>query len=324
MIGGYDMKYSIIITVYNGEKYLYKCISSVINQTYKNYELIIVDDGSTDNTKQIANQFKYDNIKYFYKENGGVSDARNFGISKVTGEYFMFVDADDYISINALEIVNKNIILNTDILSFNIVLKDNNDNDIKYIKKPIFNNFDGEKAIINYIENCDYFDTPVAYVYRTKYFKDNQFLYAKGRVHEDFGLTPLVIIKAKHINSIPDFLYFYVQSKNSITRNQNMEKLANKARDMIYHFDYLYMTVNNDPNINKYTKLVFNSFIANAVISRAVLLKGKKRKQYIKEIKRRKMARLLLSNSINRLIKKTLIKISPNIYFIISRKKRGI
>ena len=75
-----------------------------------------------------------------------------------------------------------------------------------------------------------------------KYFRDNNFFYAKGKVHEDFGLTPLVILKARHLNAIPDFLYFYVQSENSITREQNMEKLANKVWDMIYHFDYLYFS----------------------------------------------------------------------------------
>lgn len=317
------MKYSIVIPVYNGEKYLSKCLDSVINQTYDDYEIIIVDDGSTDNTKKIIMSYKNDKIKYFYKENGGVSDARNYGISKVSGEYFMFVDADDYISTDTLKIIDKGINRNTDILSFNIALKDNLGNDITSIRKPIFHDIDGERAIIRYIEKGGLFDTPVAYVYRTKYFVDNNFLYAKGKVHEDFGLTPLVIIKARHLNAIPDFLYFYVQSENSITREQNMEKLANKVWDMIYHFDYLYMTVNNDPEISDHAKTIFNSFIANAVINKAVFLKREKYKQYIKEIKDRKISNLLLSNSTGRAIKKTLIKINPHLYLRIFKKRRG-
>ncbi|MBP3707033.1 MAG: glycosyltransferase family 2 protein [Clostridia bacterium] len=91
---------SIIIPAYNAEKYLQRCLESVVNQTYKNIEIIIVNDGSTDNTESIIIRYqkKYKSIKYFKKENNGVSDARNYGIAQASGEYFCFVDADDYVS----------------------------------------------------------------------------------------------------------------------------------------------------------------------------------------------------------------------------------
>lgn len=96
---------SVIIPVYNAEKYLKKCIYSVINQTYKQIEIIVVDDGSTDNSKVILEKIiaKNNNVKYFYKTNGGQGSARNLGMSKAKGKYLMFVDADDWIDKEMIE-----------------------------------------------------------------------------------------------------------------------------------------------------------------------------------------------------------------------------
>jgi len=93
-------KVSVIIPVYNAEKYLHKCVDSVLNQTLDDIEIILVDDGSTDNSPAICDDYerKYNNIKVFHKENGGVSSARNVGLDNATGEYVGFVDSDDYIA----------------------------------------------------------------------------------------------------------------------------------------------------------------------------------------------------------------------------------
>lgn len=99
-----DYLVSIIIPVYNSEKYIKRCLNSVLNQTYKNIEIVIVDDGSTDNSFFEINKFKDRRIKYFKKENEGVSIARNYGIKRAVGEYLLFVDSDDYI---AKEMVNE-------------------------------------------------------------------------------------------------------------------------------------------------------------------------------------------------------------------------
>ena len=93
------MKISIIVPIYNIENYIEKCLTSIINQTYNNYELILVNDGSTDSSETICKKIAKENkqIKYFYKKNGGLSDARNYGIRKSSGEYLMFVDGDDFL-----------------------------------------------------------------------------------------------------------------------------------------------------------------------------------------------------------------------------------
>lgn len=105
-----DVDVSIVIPVFNTEKYLTACISSVLSQTYKRYELVIVNDGSTDNSREIAKGFeeKYpDIIRVFDKENGGLSSARNYALERVRGEYVTFLDSDDYISDDYLETLMK-------------------------------------------------------------------------------------------------------------------------------------------------------------------------------------------------------------------------
>ena len=104
-------KISVIIPVYNVEKYLDKCIMSVINQSYKNLEIIIVDDGSTDNSRVLCDKYaKIDNrIKVFHKKNGGLSDARNFGLKHATGEFIAFLDSDDWVDKDLYKILYDNI-----------------------------------------------------------------------------------------------------------------------------------------------------------------------------------------------------------------------
>lgn len=106
-------KISIIVPVYNVEKYLDRCINSLVRQTFKSYEILLIDDGSTDNSGDICDQFseKYSNIRVFHLKNGGVSRARNFGIEKALGDYIMFCDSDDYVDKQWCEILYNYIIL---------------------------------------------------------------------------------------------------------------------------------------------------------------------------------------------------------------------
>ena len=100
-------KISIIIPIYNIERYLHRCLDSVLNQTFEEWQAILVDDGSTDKSGEIAEEYAAKDNRFVvtHKENGGLSDARNVGISKATGEYIMFVDGDDFIHPQAMEII---------------------------------------------------------------------------------------------------------------------------------------------------------------------------------------------------------------------------
>lgn len=107
-------KYSIVMPVYNSSNFLDRSISSIVNQSLKNWELIIVDDGSTDNSSEIIKKYAdiNDNIKYYYQENSGPGKARNLGISKCNGDYICFIDADDYFESDYLTAVNDELLKN--------------------------------------------------------------------------------------------------------------------------------------------------------------------------------------------------------------------
>lgn len=121
-------KISIIVPIYNMEKHLSKCINSIINQSYKNIEIILVNDGSKDKSINICNQYskKYSNIIVIDKNNEGVSVARNVGIEKATGDWIMFLDPDDTIEKNIVEILLKNVDVDTDIISCSCKVDDGN------------------------------------------------------------------------------------------------------------------------------------------------------------------------------------------------------
>ena len=121
------MKISVIIPVYNVYDYLEKCLNSLVKQTDKNFEVIIVNDGSTDNSQEIIDKFvlENDNMYSFKKENGGQASARNFGLQKATGEYILFLDSDDYYEPNTIEILKKE--ANADIVAFKMYIDDKNE-----------------------------------------------------------------------------------------------------------------------------------------------------------------------------------------------------
>lgn len=95
---------SVIIPVYNVEEYVKRCLDSVLEQTYHNLEVIVVNDGATDNSAKVIKSISDNRIRYFEKENGGQATARNFGLDVATGDYIVMVDSDDYISKNLVEI----------------------------------------------------------------------------------------------------------------------------------------------------------------------------------------------------------------------------
>lgn len=119
----FDIKFSVIVPVYNSEKYLGKCIDSILAQSYSNWELILVDDGSEDSSKQICEYYSHDNksIKFVSKSNGGPSSARNAGLEKAVGNYILFLDSDDALSDRCLEVINVHLLdKNPDCLIFGI------------------------------------------------------------------------------------------------------------------------------------------------------------------------------------------------------------
>ncbi|MGN1327029.1 MAG: glycosyltransferase family 2 protein, partial [Clostridia bacterium] len=141
-------KVSVIVPIYNVEKYITKCLESLANQTLEDIQIILVNDGSTDNSGKIAKEYadKYSNIIYLEKENGGLSDARNYGLKYATGDYISFVDSDDYVNkelySNLINYMNNDY----DMVKFNIVKVNIEGKKISENYSPVFDNKTGEEA----------------------------------------------------------------------------------------------------------------------------------------------------------------------------------
>ncbi len=306
------MTFSVIVPVYNVEKYLSKCLDSILGQSYNDFEIIVVNDGSPDNSQQIIDEYatKYpQKIKAFTKQNGGLSDARNFGIERACGDYILFVDSDDYISSQLLEVLNNKLTQNNvDVIRYNaqvIVANNQNGETLFFPETDVIN---GTQALNKLIDNKQYFEPAPFYAYKRQYWQNNSFLFPVGKYHEDFGLIPEVIIKAKTFCSVNHIGYFYVQSDSSIMRTVNEQKDNQRAFDGLAHFDHLYCVCQNNIT-DKKVRDKFNSYIANSVIVRINFVYGDVKKQYLKELKKRKVYNLLLSDTFARKIKKIIIKI---------------
>ena len=210
------MKISIIIPIYNSEKYLHILLESVINQTYKDIEIILVNDGSTDNSLNICEEFKRkDNrIKLCNKSNGGVSSARNKGIEIATGEYITFIDSDDYVDINYIEMLVNNIEDGYLIKIFNNKKLDTKIGKYEFIKKVLVNEVTGgcwgylfDKKILDF--NNIRFDSNTSYM-------------------EDTIFVMEYLMQVENVKLIRENLYHYEAKKGSLTSSRdNIEEKIN-------------------------------------------------------------------------------------------------
>ena len=196
-------KVSIIVPCYNDEKYIERCLNSLINQEYSNIEILCIDDGSKDNTKKIIKNFleKDSRIKYFYKENGGLSSARNYGLKYIDGYYCCFIDSDDYVdSTYVSKLVNS--------------IEKNN----AYIAVCEFYRVYGKHTTHKEMKRKDIenFIVPAAWnkLYISKYFKDITF--PEGLWYEDLATIPKYIMMHNKVSIVNESLYFYIQNPKSI------------------------------------------------------------------------------------------------------------
>lgn len=259
---------SIIVPVYNSEKYLTECIESIINQTYKNIEVILVDDFSPDNSFEICERFaKKDNrIKFFRKQkNEGVSEARNFGLQKSKGDYICFVDSDDYLENNYVECLllraqegdldltfcRYNVVLGETVtklyeLSLEQFVKNKQykyyfDKSFKQSNKP------------NIKDDCNLELSKVTFsaCWRTLYKKDfltnNNISFVKDLFYgEDLIFVVSCLIKTNKVDVVDKFLYNYRESLNSITRSFNFKFVEQVEKFSKIFFELIGSTLQPD------------------------------------------------------------------------------
>lgn len=231
---------SVIVPVYNVEKYLDKCIKSITNQSYRNIEIIIVNDGSTDSSGILSDEWqKKDNrIRVIHKENGGLSDARNVGIDASNGDWITFVDSDDYISENAID----EMLSVAEEGNYDIVIADAihvfGAEEAPFYGYSVKKHYNSEEAICKLWYQKSYLPSAWGKIYRKNIWKDIRF--TKGILFEDVDIMHELFFRAHDICYIDAGLYAYVHRENSITtqdfseRDLDILKICDKIIDFTY------------------------------------------------------------------------------------------
>lgn len=265
---------SVIIPVYNVEKYLRKCLDSVMHQTLQNFEVIIVNDGSTDSSLEIIDEYskKYPNkVRAFNKKNGGLSSARNFALEKSRGEYITFLDSDDYLDEDYLERLFTEAKLNNSDMVCSGQKKVTEDGKVlAVLSYPMIK---GKKCVLRRLNIS-------GKIYKREYIEKHQMKFALGKTYEDdpFNLTMLFL--AQNFRIINYEGYNQLVREGSITSKKiNVDKIPFEALESSISYVIDHKNEINDYEIFEYTVLsFFTYFIFQANKKHLYLKKGKERK----------------------------------------------
>ncbi len=283
------MKISIIIPVYNSEKYLKQCLDSILCQSYKNLEIVLVDDGSKDSSLKICNEYakKDDRVKVFSKKNGGTSSARNYGLKQVTGDYIIFVDNDDYILeensfSNLATLLEKS---KPDILLHNCIYYWENTSKFTYPKT----NFDRDKILnktkyeaLDYlIKNNIYTYTVWDKVIKASIIKDNNISFSEGKRNEDseFCIKLLELSKSYDYCNKPCYVY---RKLHSYAQTSTLKYEHTKDLKELILF-YIKKYEKRDDKL-KYYIYNYISYLYSVYIAQTYLISDEKIKNDIDEI----------------------------------------
>lgn len=269
------MKFTIVIPVYNVEKYLKECLDSAVNQNFSDFEIIAVNDGSTDNSLNILKKYekKYENFKVIDQINQGLSGARNTGLKAAKGKYIYFLDSDDYISLETLRISYENCEkYSLDILTFDAqcFLDIDDENQIENMDIVSKENYDRKSALeskvlegqdfYNYIIKANAYKQPIwLYVYRTEFLIENKLYFYHGLIHEDELYTVQALINAKNVLYIPRSLFFRRLRFNSIMtskiRKKNIDSLNIICKELYTLYLEKHNSLKDETNINLIRKI---------------------------------------------------------------------
>lgn len=240
------MQFSIVIPVYNVAPYLRECVDSVLAQNSTDYEIILVDDGSTDNSPAICDEYaqKYNQIKVIHKVNRGPSDSRNIGIKEAKGDYLIFIDADDFWKgTNVLSDLSTIIVRsNPDMVIFFIsyFYSDNKVLIKKILTKDIHLSFNLKEDFLTLVNNNSYLASPCDKVIRTSIIKNNNITFPKGKLHEDVAwcadIIPYVDTYAIYENS---FYYYRKQREGSTTNSISKKNIIDIINIIIEKQEFL-------------------------------------------------------------------------------------
>ena len=221
---------SIIIPVYNVEQYLRECLDSVINQTYKEIQVILVDDGSTDNSGKICDDYAYrdERVSVIHKENGGLGDARNVGLENAYGEYIYFLDSDDYIKADAIEkMLSCCIDEGAEIVCFDAeTFYEDYEDDYReeFIRTRKYDSDKGAIVLELMLEHGDYYPCVPLLFFRRLLFADQPLWFGVDMMHEDELFTSVAFVRATKVAQLREKLYVRRLHAGSIMSARNTLK----------------------------------------------------------------------------------------------------
>lgn len=315
-----DPRITIVVPVYKVEKYLEKCVTSLINQTFPDIEIILVDDGSPDSCPEICDYFAENDsrIKAIHKPNGGLSDARNAGIREASGEYILFVDSDDYIDLDACE---KFICAAADSTPDVVVA---NARRIEGEKESImlhqFNTHGGivtgEQYIKAELKTNTMYMAAWLNLYNRKFLLDNNLEFKCGLLHEDEQFTPRVILKAKKVLGTDIVFYNYLIREDSITKKNDLTWNAVHIIQTCYELAGIYDKLEDDE-----LKALLNDLLVSKYLY-AFQIGGLHRKEYDSFIDKNFVWKHASSKR-NR-SKALLFIINKKLYFYLNKTSKGM
>lgn len=223
-------KISIVVPIYKVENDLDRCVKSIVNQTYHNLEIILVDDGSPDCCPEMCDEYakQDDRIKVIHKKNGGLSEARNVGLKKASGEYIMYVDSDDYIEKESCIQLLKS--MQTDIDLVVGVIREIGDDGITYQRHTNLISgkvYSSKEYVINSIKKNEWYAPAVLNLYRRDFLIKNNLFFKVGYYFEDIEMLPRLFLAAKKVVYVDYPFYNYVIRENSIMTSDMTDEKKN-------------------------------------------------------------------------------------------------
>ena len=259
---------SIVIPVYNTMRYLDRCVQSALGQTYRNTEIILVDDGSTDMSSAMCDRYAEENanVRVIHQPNGGLAAARNTGMDACTGEYILFVDSDDYMEITACEVLAGYTDRAPDLIHAGFYTHDT-DGTVSEYRAVGF--ADGEITgstdfVRRSVQNCTFCCTAWSYMYRREFLTANGLKYRKGWTHEDMEIFYRLLLCAETIRVIHTPIYHYIRHSGTITtKPKDWQRLHDICGALEY--GYLYAQKADNPELYRYLcHELLNSYIEMA------------------------------------------------------------
>ena len=258
---------SVIIPVYNTEKYLSYCLDSVINQTYRNLQIIVVDDGSVDNSVEVIQSYVNTDsrIQLLKKKNGGQSSARNLGLRNALGKYIVFLDSDDILDLSAIQILYSEAeSKKTDIVYFDADVffddpKDFDKNKVSYYQRSSsYGCNTGKQMLCEMLGNNNFTDSACLMLYRKEFLDSSNLTFFEGMYYEDCLFSITAMLKAKYVSHINKKLYLYrVHENSTMTRvPKAAEYLYGRCVCMHKFFCMLHME-----NFDDFQFMQFSNFV---------------------------------------------------------------